>query len=193
MHSMHSRIFARALLLVPGICLLSLVFSQYGHAQSVNSAVDGLVQDSSGALMPGAEVALTNLNTHGQLTTQTNEVGRFIFPSVPAGSYEMTVTKEGFRTHVISDFKVVVAQRATQDVVLEIGAAAQSVTVQGEGLTPLLEPGSNELGTLIETTSVQRLPLDGRNFLQLGLLSGATQDSGTIFSDFISAQGGIPP
>jgi len=159
-------------------------------AQSANSSVGGTVEDPSGAVVPDAEVLLTNVGTGAQTTVRTNEAGRYLFPSVPAGSYMLQVAKEGFKTHFISDFKVAVAHEVTYNIVLELGSMTESVVVEAHGLRPMLETTSNELGTLIEPTSVQQLPLNGRNFLQLGLLSGATQDSGTRESDFLSAQTG---
>jgi hypothetical protein len=67
---------------------------------------------------------------------------------------------------------------------------AQSVTVEESDSAPLLEPSSNELGTLIEPVNVQQLPLNGRNYLQLGYLSGAAQDGGPTGSDFLATQTG---
>ena len=83
-----------------------------------------------------------------------------------------------------------VEQRATLDVPLELGLVAESVTVEAGNSAPLLEPASNELGTLIEPINVQQLPLNGRNYLQLGYLSGAAQDGGPTSSDFLATQTG---
>ena len=177
------------------VCLLVATLTLGGvlgplSAQSVNSSIEGIVEDPSGAIVPEARAILTNLNTGSQTPTETNDVGRYTFPSVPPGAYMLEISKSGFKTVLISNFRVAVAQQATQNVVLELGAASQSITVEAKGTIPLLEPSSNELGTLIEPTSVQQLPLNGRNFIQLGLLSGATQDSGTSVSDFLTAQTG---
>jgi hypothetical protein len=87
---------------------------------------------------------------------------------------------------------VTVSQRATQNVVLGLGSTSATVTVDATGSASLSEPTSNELGTLIEPVNVRELPLNGRDFLQLGLLSGATQTSGTTVSDFTTLQVGHP-
>lgn len=124
------------------------------------------------------------------MTTRTNETGVFVFPAVPVGSYSLKVAKEGFKAYELSDFRVTVGQRAMQDVELELGPVTESMTIEAAGSAPPLEPSSNELGTLIEPVNVQQLPLNGRNYLQLGYLSGAAQDGGTTTSDFLSVQTG---
>ena len=176
------------------VILATITIAFTSQAQTVNSLVEGIVQDTSGAVVPGAELALTNVNTGVKQTTQSNNDGRYVFPSVPVGEYSLRVSKKGFQTYVLSEFTVVVSQQVTENVVLKVGAVTQSVTVQAGGLTPLLQPSSNELGTLISPRQVEQLPLNGRNFLQLGLLSGATQSSGPSGGngDFVSAQGGHP-
>ncbi len=160
------------------------------QAQNINSQVEGRVQDTSGAVIPAAQLVLANVDTGVKQTTQTNNQGLYVFPSVPVGEYTLQISKTGFQTYVVSHFTVVVSQVATQNAVLKVGAVSQSVTVQAGGATPLLEPDSNQLGTLISPRQVAQLPLNGRNFLQLGLLSGATQPS--TGADFITGQGGHP-
>lgn len=161
-------------------------------AQSGDSVVDGTIEDPSAAVVPDCDVRLVNVATGSVLTTRSNDAGLYIFPSVTAGSYMLTVAKQGFKSYTLSDFRVTVGQHATQNVVLQLGPASQTVTVEESDSAPLLEPSSNELGTLIEPVSVQRLPLNGRNYLQLGYLSGAAQDGGPQASDFLATQTGHP-
>jgi hypothetical protein len=175
---------------VYALFVLALSCAPVAMPQTNTSVVEGRVVDPSGAVMRGCTVTLTSLNTRAELTTQTNETGMFVFPAVPVGSYTLKVVKEGFKEYELADFRVTVGQRATQDVALELGPVAESVTVEAAGSAPLLEPSSNELGTLIEPVNVQQLPLNGRNYLQLGYLSGAAQDGGTTTSDFLSVQTG---
>lgn len=177
-----------------GSVALLLVLNQWVCAQSVSSSVLGSVQDVTGAVVPAADIVLTNLNTGVEQRTRTDDAGRYAIPSVPLGSYSLKVSKPGFRSYIVTQFKVVVAQKAVIDVTLQVGTTSQTVTVTAGGLAPLLQPTSNDLGSLIERASVSELPLNGRNFLQLGLLSGATQSSGPTGgnADFIGAQGGHP-
>ncbi len=147
-----------------------------------------MVKDTSGAVIPGADVVLTNAGTAISQRTLTDSSGRYSFPSVLVGTYSLRIFKRGFESYTLAQFTIVVAQRATEDVVLKIGAVSQKVTVRAGGLAPLLQPSSNDLGSLIAPQSVKQLPLNGRNFLQLGLLSGATQSSGGANSDMIDIQ-----
>jgi hypothetical protein len=141
----------------------AFVFAPISLAQTNTSVVEGRVTDPSGAVISGCSVVLAGLNTGSELTTRTNETGTFVFPVVPVGSYTLKAIKEGFKTYALSDFRVTVGQRVTQDIKMELGTMAQSVNVEVADSAPLLEPSSNELGTLIESVNVQQLPLNGRN------------------------------
>jgi len=167
-------------------------FAVPARSQINTAVVDGKVQDPSGAVVPGCTVKLTSLETGGAMTTETNDTGLFVFPAVPVGSYTLEVSKPGFKVYLLSGFRVTIGQHVTQEVRLELGPATQSITVEAAGSAPLLEPSSNELGTLIEPVSVQQLPLNGRNYLQLGYLSGAAQNAGPQSSDFLATQTGHP-
>jgi len=170
----------------------SLIYSLPASAQTSSSVVEGRVTDPSGAVVGDCAVVLVDLRTGAELGTRTNASGTFVFPTVPVGSYTLKAAKEGFKAYELSDFRVTVGQRVTQDVQLELGPMAQTVTIEESGSAPLLEPSSNEMGTLIEPVNVQQLPLNGRNYLQLGYLSGAAQDGGPTGSDFLATQTGHP-
>lgn len=178
-----------ALVVTLSVCMFG-TFTLSIFCQSTNSVVEGTVEDTTHYVLPGSKVTLVNRETGGQFITTTNDVGAYVFPSVVPGVYTLQISKEGFKSHSITDFRVTVSQRVTQNVVLEVGSTSQSVLVEANGSIALLEPTSNELGTLIDEVSVQQLPLNGRNFLQLGLLSGAAQDAGPTSSDFASLQVG---
>ena len=170
--------------------LFALLFASAALPQTNTSVVEGRVADPTGAVIRDCGVSLTSLKTGSALTTRTNETGMFVFPSVPVGSYTLKVVKEGFKVYELSDFRVTVEQRATLDVELALGPVAESITIEAGGSAPLLEPASNELGTLVEPVNVQQLPLNGRNYLQLGYLSGAAQDGGPTSTDFLATQTG---
>ena len=117
---------------------------------------------------PGASVELTNLNTGVSQTTETTDAGRYIFPSLIPGSYSLKVSKKGFETYIVSQFVLEVAQRATVDAVLKVGATSQTVTVSAGGLVPFLAPNTNELGNVIDRrawlTSAQRPQFSSTRF-----------------------------
>ena len=157
--------------------LLLLATGAAARAQSVNSSIQGSVADTSGAMVPGADVKLTNVRTGVVLQTKSDASGNYSFPSVPPGVYSLEVSRQGFATYNLTQFNVVVGQHATENATLNVSSTTQSVTVQANGLANLLETQSNDLGNVIGPQSVAQLPLNGRNFLQLGLLSGATQSN----------------
>jgi len=157
--------------------LLAAAALPAARAQSVDSSVQGAVTDTSGALVPGAEIRLVNARTGVVLSTQSDSAGNYAFPAVQPGVYSLEVVKPGFATYNLTQFNVIVGQHATENAALSIAAQAQTVTVAANGLTNLLDTQSNDLGNVIGPQSVQQLPLNGRNFLQLGLLSGATQQN----------------
>jgi hypothetical protein len=159
---------------ITGILLSILTFLSLTplSAQSVSSAVLGTATDVTGAAIPGAAVTLTNRNTGVLQHATTDGAGNYSFPSVPLGFYDLNVAKPGFATYELKNFDVIVGQRATEDVKLTIASTDQTVTVNGGALADLLQPESNDLGTVIGTQTVAQIPLNGRNFLQLGFLAG---------------------
>jgi hypothetical protein len=93
------------------------------YAQSGASVVEGLVQDGTGAVIQNCEVTLVNRETGGKMTTGTNADGIYAFLSVQPGMYSLEVSREGFKSYSVANFRVTVSQRATQNVVLGIGPA----------------------------------------------------------------------
>jgi hypothetical protein len=141
--------------------------------QSGTSSVQGVVTDASGAAIPGAAVQLTNNATGVRLQGEADAAGNYSFPTVPPGLYTLTVTKTGFAGYQLKAFKVIVGQHETQNASLNIAASSTTITVDASGLSNMLDTTSNDLGSVIGPQSVENLPLNGRNFLQLSLLSGA--------------------
>lgn len=154
--------------------LLLLFAVSAAHAQSGTSSVQGTVADASGAIVQDANVVLTNTATGVVLSSKSDSSGSYSFPSVPPGGYSLEVSRTGFASYRISNFMVIVGQHASQNATLNASSTV-TVDVDGSGLTALIDPQSNDLGTVIGPQSVEQLPLNGRNYLQLGLLSGAAQ------------------
>jgi Carboxypeptidase regulatory-like domain len=158
-------------------------------AQSGSSSIQGTVTDASGAVVPGAEVVLTNTSTAVVLKANTDGSGSYSFPSAPPGVYSLQVSKEGFASYKVSQFTVTVGQHAAENAALNIASSSATVVVEASGLSNLLDTQSNDLGTVIGPQSVQQLPLNGRNYLQLGLLSGATQPTSGAANGSIAQTG----
>jgi len=146
-----------------------LFSSPVARAQSTTSQVNGTVTDSSGAVVIGAGVKLTNVATGIVYTTTTENLGMYHLTNLPPGTYTMDVTKAGFATQKIEAFKLVVDQQFQQNISLAVGQTTQTVSVAAAAL--LLDTESSEHTQLIESQTIDNMPLNGRDYLQLAQLS----------------------
>jgi hypothetical protein len=152
----------RILLLASGLVLYpSLVFSQVG-----NASLGGTVRDTSGAVIPGAQVVVTNNATGVATHFRTTSAGRYLATNLIPGTYSVTVTGRGFKATVISNIVLRVDQQAHVDVTLIIGSMVQQVTVSGSGMA-LLQTQNASVGTVVDHSQVVNLPLNGRFFTQM--------------------------
>jgi len=151
--------------------LFALLFlaARVARAQTASGEVNGIVTDKSGAVVFEATIKLVNQGTKIAKETHTNASGYFVFINVQPGPYGLTVEKPGFKAASVTAFDVDVNQTLTQNIRLDVGAITESVTVSAE--TPLLQASSSELGTVIAERQVKELPLNGRNFTQLMILT----------------------
>jgi len=147
--------------LIVAACLLPAVAA----AQAVTGTILGLITDSTGAIMPGATVTLTNTGTGLVRAVTTDGNGEYTAPSLPTGTYSVKAELSGFKTVTRPDIPLGVDQRVRIDVKLEIGAVEESVTVTGT--SPLVQTSSSELGTTVGEEQIKTLPLNGRNFVNL--------------------------
>ena len=130
--------------------------------------ISGLVTDESGAVMPGVTVEVTNTATNQSRSVVTGTDGFFTVPLLQPGPYTVKATLQGFRTILREGVRVEVESTARVDVRMSVGQLEESVRVTGEA--PLIETSSASLGTVIDEKKVVELPLNGRNFTQLGTL-----------------------
>jgi len=157
-------------------------------AQTPTGTLDGVVADRSSAGIPGAHVTIVNPDTHESRTVETSSDGWYVAPALVPNLYQVTAEAAGFRR---SERMVTVSAGETTraDFVLEIGDLADTVTVTGE--TSVLRYDSPQLGSVVRSEQIERLPLNGRNFLELVKLEpGVTSPvRGTNNRVFISALG----
>ena len=139
-------------------------------AQSHRASMRGLVTDSTGAVLRGANVEATQRTTNERRTVTTDEGGRFAVPELPVGPYVVEITLAGYRSHT-TRADLAVGEELWLDVPLN-PSIEQSVEVNAP-LVPI-ERDSAAMGTLIDTRQIIGLPLDGRNFLELTLLAPGT-------------------
>jgi len=156
---------------------LLLVSSAMANAQVTTADLVGTIKDSSGAVVPGVTVALTNEATGVSRSTTTSDGGTYSFTSLQPGRYRLTAELPGFRKVERTGVELQVNQRAQIDLDLEVGLVSESLLIEGKA--PLLETQSSVLGSVIEEKQVQDLPLNGRNFVQLATLSTGVSGAGS--------------
>jgi hypothetical protein len=138
--------------------------------QSATGDIQGTVLDTSGAVIAGAIVKLTNTGTGFTRTVTTNDRGDYRAPLMPLGTYEITAEYAGFQSKVVRGITLQVDQTAVIRIELAPGTVTETVAVTAA--TPLLESQESSLGQVIENKRILELPLNGRNPFQLGLLAG---------------------
>ena len=161
-----------AVLLVSSVMFLPLSF-----AQTTTGDIGGTVTDQTGAAVPGCALTLTDQATRAERKTTSDAQGDFSFRQLPVGSYTLTVTKQGFKTMSQRNLPVHVATMTTSPVKLEVGATAETVTVEAAAINLNTENG--EVGNVMLSDQVSQLPLNGRNFIELTtLMPGASVGGG---------------
>jgi Carboxypeptidase regulatory-like domain/TonB dependent receptor len=142
-------------------------------AQTDTARLLGTITDAKDAVIVGATVTVTNLDTSRALMVQTNETGAYVINALTPGRYRIEVKQQGFKT-VSQEVTLEVSQVAAISFKLDIGAVNEVVNVTGGA--PLVESASSALGTVVEGPQVAELPLNGRNFTQLAtLVPGVTR------------------
>jgi hypothetical protein len=134
-------------------------------AQQAAATINGTIKDSTGLLVAGATITLTNTETSVARTTVSSSAGTYVFVDVAPAAYTIKVTDTGFKTITQEHITMSVNQTATYDFTLQVGSTEQSVTVEASAVA--IQASTAELGTVINQQAVQDLPLNGRNFTQL--------------------------
>ncbi len=158
-----------AALTLTGCLAMVLGLASNSAGQVTTGTILGTVTDNSGAVLPDAEVVITEINKGTSQKYKADEKGDFYVPFLIPGTYQGTVEKSGFNKEVRSNIVLQVDQKARLDFRLQVGQVSQTVNVTAEA--PLVRSESAELGDVIEEHAVRELPLNGRNFAQLVYLS----------------------
>src|SRR5581483_8058236 len=162
-------------LLCSFIALALSVTPAFGQAQ-IGSLLFGTVTDAHGAAVPGARVMFTVPATGATRSVVTGEDGRYLFQQILAGVYDITVSKEGFKTARQSGIEVRVNESVRADIPIEVGAVTATIEVQATAA--LTNTYTAQLSTTVDMRRVQDLPLNGRDVTSLSLLvAGATIDT----------------
>ena len=149
-----------------GLLLLSMiVVSANASAQTFRGTILGTVIDPSGAAIPGAQVVVKNQGTGTTRTTTSGDAGTYQVPELPVGQYSVTVTKEGFESVTLGDVDVTVASERRVDVTLKPGRVESRVEVRAE--VPLVATTEDTLGGTLQSSQVDTLPVNGRDYTKL--------------------------
>ncbi|MGB0052571.1 MAG: carboxypeptidase-like regulatory domain-containing protein, partial [Terracidiphilus sp.] len=152
-----------------GFAILMLLLTAPAlFAQSDTGNIAGTVTDATGAVIPNANVLAVNTENGLQLSAVSNGTGEFTILAVPRGDYNVTASAANFQKQSVT---VTVVVTSTQTVAFQLSAAGTSTTVQVTGAAPLIDSSDATIGDTISGAQVTDLPLNGRNFSQLALLT----------------------
>jgi len=149
------------------VCACSL-----SHAQSGTASVQGSVVDATGAVIPGAEVTLTNDATHVQRKSISSSNGLYNYPNVPVGTYSLNVGMAGFQTYTQTHIVLEVGSSIAVNVKMTVGSTDQKVEVRSEGLA--LQTEDATFKQTIDQQTMTAMPLNGRHMTDLIFLSGGS-------------------
>ena len=147
--------------------LLLLALAASSFAQVNTGRISGTITDSSGAVVPGAKVTVTNEATGIVRSVLTNPDGFYVAPNLPVGSFTVEAEAAGFQKSVQKNNEVPAAGKLTLDFTLRVGAATESVTVTATAGAETVNTVSGELAYTVDSDQVKDLALNGRNYLEL--------------------------
>ena len=157
-------------------------------AQTPTGEITGTVSDSTGGVVPDANVTVTNTGTGAQRSAKTNDSGIYDFAALTPGTYNLKIEKEGFNSEIRNNIELQVAQVANFDTTLNPGNVSQSVNVEAEAI--MLQTEDATVGTVVENRRIEDLPLNGRNFLSLTALTPGTSTTTPVNQVASAREGG---
>jgi len=157
------------------MCVLALticlVFAGHANAQSTAS-IQGTVTDASGAAVPNATITVRNEGTGEERVTQSDATGAYLVASLPVGRYRIEVKSPGMQPMALTGLDLSVSTTVRQDIALKV--AASSETIEVTAAPPVVESSAVSVGSVVNQTTVQEIPLNGRHFVDLALLVPGT-------------------
>lgn len=160
----------KCLQLLSGLLVLVFLPSAGAFAQAFEATITGIIADSSGAVIPGVEIAVTNEETNLQSRTLSNDVGYYTIVALNPGFYRVEAELPDFRRYVQSNIRLEVNQVVRIDIAMEIGQIEQEILVVGE--VPIINTANAARGSVIYNEEIIDLPLEGREFSDLSFLMG---------------------
>ena len=155
------------------LTILALFASLTPASAQTTSTIEGTVTDKQGLAVIGAQVYAEGVSIGAERSTTTDSNGEYRLLALPAGTYRLTVTRDGFRTGVYENLEVTLNRTLHYDARLDVGSSHDQVEVSGE--LPLLETESSAQSTTIMPREIEDMPINGRNYLDLlQLVPGVT-------------------
>src|SRR5467141_4352432 len=165
------------------LLVLAIILSPPALRADVTGSILGVVRDRTQAVVAGARIIATNVQTNFKLETISAADGSYRILALPAGNYKLTATAAGFQQYTATDIDLKVNDQLRIDIALEVGSVQQEVSVSANAVQ--VETESTQLGDVIESKKMLSLPLNGRSYLDLlGLQAGVVPvTSGTMQQD----------
>jgi hypothetical protein len=175
-------------LLWAGLLLVALSLGQ------TSGTIQGVVTDDTGAVIPGAQVLVSNIETGVDSSVSTNEVGFFTVPGLNQGLYSVTCASEGFASKEFPEVRLEVQQTMRIDCDMTVGSVTETVEVNAAAI--LIQSEKTEVGQVIDSKRILEMPLNGRNYLELakfsvGVLPSREMGKGTRHDGVRGGEGGI--
>jgi Carboxypeptidase regulatory-like domain len=174
--------------LAPNLLIAGLWVLLPALLSAQTAKLQGRVTDSSGAIIPGAQVSVTNSQSGVKLSSQTNDQGEYSLPFLQPGDYNISIGRQGFETFQRPNVHLDLDQTAAIDVTLPPGEVNETVEVKGA--SPLLQTQTTSVDQTIDNRTVITLPLNGRDYTQLvTLAAGAAPNNRSRTSNGFSLNG----
>jgi hypothetical protein len=158
--------YARSVFLIVVLCALTSVPV---FAQMETATLSGVITDPKGGVVPDVEIAAARIETGTVVTTKTNGAGIYFFTGLIPGHYHLMIHKPGFKEIAIKEFELHVQDELEQNFSLEIGSVSETVTVTAG--TSMMNTTDGSVSTVVDSTYVENMPLNGRSFQDLILLT----------------------
>ncbi len=172
--------------------LVCFLVASAGLAQTITGTITGTVTDPSGAVIPNVKITATNVGTNLNYNGVSNEAGVYNLLFLPIGNYNVAAKASGFKKSVLGPFRLEVAQVARVDIKMEVGEVTQAIEITD--FAPILQTETTQTGDVISATQIDKMMLNGRNFITLTLLvpGSVTPNPGSISGVSRAFSGGRP-
>jgi hypothetical protein len=174
----------KSMLAIVVVALLTMTGSlAYGQGGATTSSLTGVITDSSGAVIPGADIVAKNNATAGEFRAVSDARGSFTIQALQPGGYTVTISLMGFKTAILPDVQLIAAQPASVKVTLEVGQLQETVTVTGA--TEIVQAESSSVATTLSTKQITSVPLPTRNTLDFVASLPGVNTTSTIRSSTV--------